>query len=79
MTHIKQVNECILEVQNLSKSFGKNEVLKSIGLNLNKGETLVVIGKSGSGKSVLIKCLVGLIIPDEGTIKLFGTPPECNR
>ncbi len=73
MTHIKQVNECILEVQNLSKSFGKNEVLKSIGLNLNKGETLVVIGKSGSGKSVLIKCLVGLIIPDEGTIKLFGT------
>jgi phospholipid/cholesterol/gamma-HCH transport system ATP-binding protein len=72
MTQEKQANERILEVQNLTKSFGDNHVLKGIGLNLNKGETLVVIGKSGSGKSVLIKCLVGLIIPDEGTIKLFG-------
>lgn len=72
MTQTNQTGTSILEVQNLSKSFGENHVLKGIDLSLEKGETLVVIGKSGSGKSVLIKCLVGLIIPDEGTITLFG-------
>lgn len=72
MTQTNQTGTSILEVQNLSKSFGENHVLKGINLSLEKGETLVVIGKSGSGKSVLIKCLVGLIIPDEGTITLFG-------
>ncbi|MES2701520.1 MAG: ATP-binding cassette domain-containing protein [Bacteroidota bacterium] len=61
------------EVSNLKKSFGSNQVLKDISLQINKGENLVIFGKSGSGKSVLIKCLIGLINPDEGHISLLGT------
>jgi phospholipid/cholesterol/gamma-HCH transport system ATP-binding protein len=67
-------NAPVISIKGLYKSFGKdNAVLKGVDLIVNKGENLVVLGKSGSGKSVLIKCLVGLIIPDEGTIKVFGT------
>lgn len=62
----------IAEAQHLKKSFGSNTVLADINFKLKKGENLVVFGKSGSGKSVLIKCLVGLIDPDEGSIILFG-------
>jgi phospholipid/cholesterol/gamma-HCH transport system ATP-binding protein len=54
------------------KSFGDNHVLKGFDLDLNKGETLVVLGKSGSGKSVLIKCMVGLLYPDDGAVEVFG-------
>ena len=61
----------IVDIKHLKKSFGTNEVLKDINLNIKKGENLVVLGKSGSGKSVLIKCLVGLIEPDEGEVSLF--------
>jgi len=62
----------VLEVSGLSKSFGSNHVLKNFSVSLNKGENLAVLGKSGSGKSVLIKCIIGLIVPDEGSIKVFG-------
>ena len=62
----------VTEIEHLSKSFGSNHVLKDINLKIEKGENLVVFGKSGSGKSVLIKCLVGLIQPDEGKVVLFG-------
>jgi phospholipid/cholesterol/gamma-HCH transport system ATP-binding protein len=62
----------LTEVNNLKKSFGGNQVLKDISLKLEKGENLVIFGRSGSGKSVLIKCLVGLIEPDGGEIFLFG-------
>lgn len=62
----------VAEIVHLKKSFGKNNVLKDINLKIKKGENLVVLGKSGSGKSVLIKCLVGLIEPDEGKISLLG-------
>lgn len=62
----------ILEIECLKKSFGSNAVLKGITLKIEKGENLVVFGKSGSGKSVLIKCLVGLIEPDEGKVVLLG-------
>jgi phospholipid/cholesterol/gamma-HCH transport system ATP-binding protein len=62
----------VAEIEHVKKSFGKNEVLKDINLKIRKGENLVVLGKSGSGKSVLIKCLVGLIEPDEGKISLLG-------
>lgn len=62
----------IVEIEHLKKSFGTNKVLIDINLKLAKGENLVVLGKSGSGKSVLIKCLVGLIEPDEGKIILLG-------
>jgi phospholipid/cholesterol/gamma-HCH transport system ATP-binding protein len=62
----------ILSISHLKKTFDKKEVLKDISLQLTKGENLVVLGKSGSGKSVLIKCLVGLIKMDEGKVSLFG-------
>ncbi|MDP3557474.1 MAG: ATP-binding cassette domain-containing protein [Bacteroidota bacterium] len=62
----------VAEIKNLKKSFGNNDVLKDISLKIKKGENLVVLGKSGSGKSVLIKCLVGLIEPDEGKVVLLG-------
>lgn len=66
--------KAVIEIKDLYKSFGKdNEVLKGVDLTVNKGENLVVLGKSGSGKSVLIKCLVGLIVPDKGEIKVFDT------
>lgn len=62
----------ITEIEHLKKSFGSNNVLKDINLKIAKGENLVVFGKSGSGKSVLIKCLVGLIEPDEGKVIVLG-------
>ena len=65
-------NEIIAEIINLKKSFGEQEVLKSISFNLYKGENLVVLGKSGSGKSVLIKCIVRLMNADDGSINVFG-------
>jgi len=64
-------NENVIEIKGLRKSFAKNEVLKNINLSLKKGENLVVLGKSGQGKSVLIKCIVAMIEPDEGSIKIF--------
>ena len=62
----------IVEIKGLSKSFDENDVLVNVNLNLYPTENLVVLGKSGTGKSVLIKCLVGLIPPDNGTLKVFG-------
>jgi phospholipid/cholesterol/gamma-HCH transport system ATP-binding protein len=65
-------SEFVLEIEGLSKAFGSNQVLKNFSLQLAGGENLAVLGKSGSGKSVLIKCIVGLIEPDSGTIKVFS-------
>lgn len=62
----------VVEVLDLFKSFGDNHVLGGFNLTLCEGENLVVMGKSGSGKSVLIKCIAGLIKPDSGVIKVFG-------
>jgi phospholipid/cholesterol/gamma-HCH transport system ATP-binding protein len=62
----------VIEIKNLKKSFGKQEVLKNVSLQLFNGENLVVLGKSGSGKSVLIKCIVRLLNPDDGTINVLG-------
>jgi phospholipid/cholesterol/gamma-HCH transport system ATP-binding protein len=62
----------VAEIAHLKKSFGKNEVLKDINLRIEKGENLVIFGKSGSGKSVTIKCLVGLVEPDEGAVTVLG-------
>jgi len=62
----------VIYVKGLYKSFGKdNHVLKGVDLVVHKGENLVVLGKSGSGKSIAIKCLVGLVVADEGEIKVF--------
>lgn len=60
-------------MKNVWKSFGSNEVLKGFNLNVEKGESLVILGRSGSGKSIIIKCLVGLIEIDKGEIDVLGT------
>ncbi len=64
--------QAVIQINDLKKSFGTNEVLRNFNLQLNEGENIVVLGKSGSGKSVLIKCIIGLIKPDSGSIKVFG-------
>lgn len=63
----------VIEIKEIYKSFGTNEVLKGVTFSVNKGENLVVLGKSGSGKSIAIKCLVGLVEVDKGEINVFGT------
>jgi phospholipid/cholesterol/gamma-HCH transport system ATP-binding protein len=63
--------ETVIEINNLKKSFGGQEVLINVSLKLLEGENLVVVGKSGTGKSVLIKCIVGLLDSDGGTINVF--------
>ncbi|MEI2758566.1 MAG: ATP-binding cassette domain-containing protein [Bacteroidia bacterium] len=63
----------ILKIKGLSIAFGSNVVLNNFNLELVKGENIVVLGKSGSGKSVLIKCIVGLLKPNKGNIYVFGT------
>ncbi|MFA6582352.1 MAG: ATP-binding cassette domain-containing protein [Paludibacter sp.] len=65
-------NDPIIEITKLCKSFGTQQVLKDLSLKLYNGENLVVLGKSGSGKSVLIKCIVGLLRSDSGTIQVFN-------
>ena len=62
----------MIVINDLCKSFGDNHVLKNFNLKLDKEENLVVLGRSGSGKSVLIKCIIGLLMPDSGEIIVFG-------
>ncbi len=64
--------EKVVEIRGLEKSFGDLDVLKGVDLDLYKEENLVVLGKSGSGKSVLIKIMVGLLKQDSGSMKVFG-------
>ncbi|GAB3222491.1 ATP-binding cassette domain-containing protein [Algoriphagus aestuariicola] len=64
--------EKVVEIRNLEKSFGDLDVLKGVDLDLFREENLVVLGKSGSGKSVLIKIMVGLLKQDSGSMKVFG-------
>jgi len=66
------MNKAVIRIEGLCKSFGTNKVLDHFDLSLFKGENLVVLGKSGSGKSVLIKCIIGLIQPDHGRIHVLG-------
>lgn len=67
-----ETRKVMLEIKALYKSFGDNHVLNGFNLKLYQGENLVVMGKSGSGKSVMIKCLVGLMQPDRGFISVMG-------
>jgi phospholipid/cholesterol/gamma-HCH transport system ATP-binding protein len=67
----KKEKNPVLEIKNLKIAFNGKAVLKDTSLTLNEGENLVVLGKSGTGKSVLIKCIVGLLRPDGGTIRIF--------
>jgi phospholipid/cholesterol/gamma-HCH transport system ATP-binding protein len=68
----KYDTNAIIEINSLKKAFGENVVLNDFYLKVKEGENVVVIGKSGSGKSVLIKCIIGLMTPNSGTIKVFG-------
>lgn len=63
----------VIEIKNLHKAFGDKKVLNGINATIHKGEDVVILGKSGSGKSVTIKCVVGLEHPDKGSINVFGT------
>lgn len=63
--------DIVLELKDLHKSFGNNHVLNGFNMQLFQGENLVIMGKSGSGKSVMIKCLVGLMEADSGTISVM--------
>jgi len=72
--------ELMVKMRDVYKSFGDNDVLKGFNLDLMRGENLVVLGKSGSGKSVLIKCMVALLMPDKGEVEVFGKNiPKLNR
>lgn len=62
-----------IKIENLRKTFGEKQILKGISIAVNPGEDLVILGRSGTGKSVTIKCMVGLIKADEGAIEIFGT------
>ena len=65
-------SETKIRVVNLHKSFGESKVLRGVHLEVRQGESMVVIGGSGSGKTVLIKCIIGLMEPDEGEIYVDG-------
>jgi phospholipid/cholesterol/gamma-HCH transport system ATP-binding protein len=65
-------DEKVIEIRGLKKSFGEKDVLKNINLQLKRGENVVVLGRSGQGKSVTIQCIVGLLRPDDGTLKVLG-------
>ena len=62
----------MIELANISKTFGRNAVLRGVNLTIPSGQSMVIIGGSGTGKSVLLKCILGLVEPDAGTITLDG-------
>lgn len=75
ISHIERpevTDEAVISITRLNKSFASRPVLKDMDIELKRGENLVVLGKSGSGKSVLIKCIIGLLKPDSGTIVVLG-------
>ena len=67
----------VIVLRNVHKSFGNLEVLKGIDLDVFKGENVVVLGRSGSGKSVLIKIIAGLLKPDKGSVRVLGEGGCC--
>ncbi len=68
--------EAVITIRGLSKSFGTNHVLRDVNFDLYRGENAVVLGRSGTGKSVLIRIIVGLLQPDKGSVKVFGRDVE---
>ena len=64
--------EVVIHAKGLKKAFGKKQVLKNITFDLKRGENMVVLGKSGQGKSVTIQCIAGMLTPDGGTLDVFG-------
>ena len=68
----KQGEDKVIRIKGLIKHFGDNHVLNGFEMELYAGENLVIMGKSGSGKSVMIKCVMGLMQPDHGEIEIMG-------
>lgn len=66
------LSDSVIEINQLKKSFGDNNVLRGVDFKLGRGENVVVLGRSGCGKSVFIKCISGLVKPNSGDIKIFG-------
>ena len=66
----------MIELRDVHKAFGANTVLNGVDLTIPKGESMVIIGGSGTGKSVLLKCILGLVTPDSGQILVDGKPAE---
>ena len=62
----------VINIENVKKAFGKNVVLKDVNLKVREGESIVTLGKSGTGKSVILQCIAGLLKPDEGKILVYG-------
>ncbi|MGV3538224.1 MAG: ABC transporter ATP-binding protein, partial [Rufibacter sp.] len=83
--HIIDKSQPVISIKGMRKSFGDREILSGVDLQLYKGENLVVLGKSGTGKSVLIKIISGLLRQDEGTVNVLGqevsqlTPKELDQ
>ena len=71
-TLLQNNKNVVIEIKDMKKSFGPNQVLKGFNMQLTEGENLVIMGKSGSGKSVMIKCLIGLLKADSGSIRVMG-------
>lgn len=69
-------NISVIRVDHLAKSFNGEPVLKNISFTLAPGENLIILGRSGAGKSVLLKCITGLLTPDSGSIALFNQLPD---
>jgi len=65
-------SETVIHIKGLKKSFGSNDVLKNINLDVKRGENVVILGKSGTGKSVTVQCIVGMLVPDGGEVTVFG-------
>ncbi|HEY0271846.1 MAG TPA: ATP-binding cassette domain-containing protein, partial [Chitinophaga sp.] len=65
-------NEVVIDIRGLYKSFGSNHVLQGVDLQVHQGENVVVLGRSGTGKSVFIKIISGLLYPDQGTVNVLG-------
>src|ERR1700690_2070037 len=63
----------VMAVEKMFKAFGRQQVLKGISLSVNRGETLAVLGRSGTGKSVLLRIIIGLETPDSGSVRIHGT------
>ncbi|GAB3695947.1 ABC transporter ATP-binding protein [Spirosoma flavus] len=75
----KETNETVISIKGLRKSFGDLHVLRGVNLEVNRGENVVVLGRSGTGKSVLIKIMVGLLKPDAGKVIVLGHDVEQLR
>lgn len=71
-TPAKEKAEPVISIKGLKKSFGSKKVLRNINLELKKGENVVILGRSGTGKSVTIQCIVGMLKPDDGSVKVLG-------